>query len=420
MAKKKAEKPQRIFTKQQLSRWQQQEKRRRIILWVGISIIVAVLAIVGVGWFLGQYQPLHKSAIRVNDTEFNMKYYIEMLKLRASNQPASYLPSIADEVINNIEQNELIRQEALKLGFSISDDAVREELKNANLPDNEIYRDLVRNQLLINKLLDEYFDQPVPVSAEQRQVMAMLLESKPQATEVRARLENSENFTELAGELSLEPFTKANKGDLGWHPREVLNDLLDASIVENIFSAEVGVLSQPLYDDEIVKGIGYWLVKVLDRNEEEEEASVQIMLVDNEAEAREIIDRLKAGEDFAALAKEFSLLEGVEENEGEYALTKGIFSPVIEDYVLNPDTELETISEPIRDETVTTEGGYWLIKVVAEDMNRQIEKDDRDWLKTKLLNQWLSSLWGNPENKVDNSYLDDAKKAWAIEQVLKG
>jgi hypothetical protein len=144
------------------------------------------------------------------------------------------------------------------------------------------------------------------------------------------------------------------------------------------------------------------------------------MLVDNEAEAREIIDRLKAGEDFAALAKEFSLLEGVEENEGEYALTKGIFSPVIEDYVLNPDTELETISEPIRDETVTTEGGYWLIKVVAEDMNRQIEKDDRDWLKTKLLNQWLSSLWGNPENKVDNSYLDDAKKAWAIEQVLKG
>jgi parvulin-like peptidyl-prolyl isomerase len=420
LAKKKAEKPQRIFTKQQLSRWQQQEKRRRIILWTGISIIVAVLAIIGVGWFLGQYQPFHKPAIRVNDTEFNMKYYIEMLKLNAQNQPASYLPSIADEVINNIEQNELIRQEALKLGFSISDDAVREELKNANMPNNEIYRDLVRNQLLINKLLDEYFDQPVPVSAEQRQVMAMLLESKPQATEVRARLENSENFTELAAELSLEPFTKANKGDLGWHPREVLNDLLDASIVENIFSAEVGILSQPLYDDEIVKGIGYWLVKVLDRNEEEEEASVQIMLIDDEAEAQEIIGRLKAGEDFAALAKEFSLLEGVEENEGEYALTPGMFSPVIEDYVLNPDTELETISEPIRDETITTEGGYWLIKVVAEDMNRQIEKDDRDWLKTKLLNQWLSSLWGNPENKVDNSYLDDAKKTWAIEQVLKG
>ena len=348
-----------------------------------------------------------------------MKYYIEMLKLRAENQPASSLPYLADEVVRNIEQNELIRQEVLKLGISVSDDAVKKELKNAELPNDEVYRDLVRNQLLINKLLDEYFDPQVPVSAEQRQVMAMLLESRPQATEVRARLENGESFPELAAELTLEPFTKANNGDLGWHSREILNDMLDASIVENIFSAEVGVLSQPIYDDEITKGIGYWLVKILDRNEEEEEAHVQIMLVDNEAEAQEIIGRLKAGEDFAALAKEFSLLEGVEENEGEYALTPGMFSPVVEEFVFDPDTGLEVISEPIRDETITTEGGYWLIKVVAEDKDRQIEDKDRDWLKAKALNQWLSLLWDNPENKVDDSYLNDTKKAWAIEQAQK-
>ena len=419
MSRKREGKPQRIPTKQQLSRWQQQEKRRRIILGVGIFIIVTVLAIVVVGWYTGQYQPLHQTAIRVNDAEFNMKYYIEMLKLRAENQPASSLPYLADEVVRNIEQNELIRQEVLKLGISVSDDAVKKELKNAKLPNDEVYRDLVRNQLLINKLLDEYFDPQVPVSAEQRQVMAMLLESRPQATEVRARLENGESFPELAAELTLEPFTKANNGDLGWHSREILNDMLDASIVENIFSAEVGVLSQPIYDDEITKGIGYWLVKILDRNEEEEEAHVQIMLVDNKVEAQEIIDRLKAGEDFAALAKEFSLLEGVEENEGEYALTPGMFSPVVEEFVFDPDTGLEVISEPIRDETITTEGGYWLIKVVAEDKDRQIEDKDRDWLKAKALNQWLSLLWDNPENKVDDSYLNDTKKAWAIEQAQK-
>ena len=419
MAKKKAEKPQRIFTKQQLSRWQQQEKRRRIILWAGIFIIVAVLAIIGVGWFLGQYQPLHKLTIRVNDTEFNMKYYIEMLKLHAQNRPASDLPSITDEVIKNIEQNELIRQEALKLGISVSNDAIKENLKSVDLPDDKIHQDLMRTQLLINKLLDEYFDPQVPTSAEQRQVMAMLLESRPQAAEVRAELENGENFTELATELSLEPFTKAKKGDLGWHSREILNDVLDASIVENIFSADIGVLSQPLYDDAITKGVGYWLVKILNRNEEQEEAHVQIMLIDNEAEAQEIIGRLKAGEDFGSLAKEFSLLEGVKENEGEYDMTTGMFSPVVEQFVFDPDTELETLSEPIRDETITTKGGYWLIKVTAEDMNRQIEKDDRDWLKTKLLNQWLSSLWVNPENKVDDSYLDDATKAWAMEQAKR-
>ena len=418
--KKKAEKPQRILTKRQLSRWQQQEKRRRIILGVGIFIIVTVLAIMGVGWYIGQYQPLHRLAIRVNDTEFNMKYYVEMLKLRGEDQPASYLQNLADEVVINIVQNELIRQGALKLEISVSDDAVKKELKSSDLPNNEVLRDLMRNQLLIGKLLDEYFEQQVPLSAEQRHVMAMLLESEEQAIEVRARLENDESFTEVAEELTLESFSKANQGDFGWLPKEILNDLLGTSMVEYIFSAKAGVLSQPSYDEEISKGVGYWLVKVLDRNEEEEEAQVQVMLLGSEAEAQEVIGRLEAGEDFATLAKEFSQLAGVEENEGEYMLAPGTITPILDEFVFDPETELETLSEPIRDETIATEGGYWLIKVVAEDEDRRIEAEDRDWLKAKALNEWVTSLWEDPENEVDDSYLNDEKKAWAIEQAMKG
>jgi len=418
--KKKAEKPQRILTKRQLSRWQQQEKRRRIILGVGIFIIATVLAIMGVGWYIGQYQPLHRPAIRVNDTEFNMKYYVEMLKLRGEDQPASYLQNLADEVVINIVQNELIRQGALKLEISVSDDAVKKELKSSDLPNNEVLRDLMRNQLLIGKLLDEYFEQQVPLSAEQRHVMAMLLESEKQAIEVRARLENDESFTEVAEELTLESFSKANQGDFGWLPKEILNDLLGTSMVEYIFSAKAGVLSQPLYDEEISKGVGYWLVKVLDRNEEEEEVRIQVMLFGSEAEAQEVIGRLEAGADFATLAKEFSQLAGVEENEGEYMVIPGMISPVLDEFIFDPETELETLSEPIRDETIATEGGYWLIKVVAEDEDRRIEAEDRDWLKAKALNEWVTSLWEDPENEVDDSYLNDEKKAWAIEQAMKG
>ena len=418
--KKKAEKPQRILTKRQLSRWQQQEKRRRIILGVGIFIIVTVLAIMGVGWYIGQYQPLHRPAIRVNDTEFNMKYYVEMLKFRGEDQPASYLQNLADEVVINIVQNELIRQGALKLEISVSDDAVKKELKSSDLPNNEALRDLMRNQLLIGKLLDEYFELQVPLSAGQRHVMAMLLESEKQAIEVRARLENDESFTEVAEELTLESFSKANQGDFGWLPKEILDDLLGTSMVEYIFSAKAGVLSQPLYDEEISKGVGYWLVKVLDRNEEEEEVRIQVMLLGSEAEAQEVTGRLEAGEDFATLAKEFSQLAGVEENEGEYMLAPGMITPILDEFVFDPETELETLSEPIRDETIATEGGYWLIKVVAEDEDRRIEAEDRDWLKAKALNEWVTSLWEDPENEVDDSYLNDEKKAWAIEQAMKG
>jgi len=420
LAKKKVEKPQRIFTKRQLSRWQQQKKRQRIILGVGIFTIASVVAIMGVGWYLGQYQPLHQTAIRVNDTEFNMKYYIEMFKVDSWNRPASYLPYLADEVVKKIERNELMRQGALKLGISISDDEVKEELKSYNLPNEDIQRDLIRTKLVISKLLNEHFEPQVPVSAEQVHLMAMLLESVEQATEIRAKLEDGESFAELAEELSLDYFSKTNQGDFSWHPKVILNELLSTSIVEDIFSAEVGVLIQPMYDEEKSKEVGYWLVRVLDRNEEEEEAQIEVMLLGNEAEAQEVISRLEAGEDFATLAKEFSQLEGVEENEGEYEITTGMVSPALEEFVFNPETALETISEPIRDDTIATEGGYWLIKVIAKDEDRRIDKEDRDLLKSEALDEWVSSLWDDPENEVDDSYLDDEKKSWAIEQATKG
>ncbi|MQY80953.1 MAG: protein export protein, partial [Dehalococcoidia bacterium] len=58
MAKKKREKPQRILTPHQVSRWEQQKKRQRLILMTGIFVIVSAFAIVIVGWYLGQYKPL--------------------------------------------------------------------------------------------------------------------------------------------------------------------------------------------------------------------------------------------------------------------------------------------------------------------------------------------------------------------------
>jgi len=425
LAKKKLEKPERVFTKRQLSRWEQQKKRQRIILGLGIFIISAVLVIMGVGWYISQYQPRQQTVIRVNETEFTMKYYLDMFKVYSWNRPASALPYLADEVAKNIERNELMRQGALKLGISVSDDAVAEDLKLYSLPDKDVQRDLVRAKLLISKLLDEHFDHQVPTSAEQVHVMAMLLESEPQASEVRDRLENSDNFTELTAEFSLDYFSKLNQGDYGWHPEEILKEVLPAHIVEYAFNTGADVLSQPLYDEEMSKGVGYWLVKILDRTEEEEEEEegevyVQAVLLGSEVEAQEIRERLETGEEFAALAKEFSQLEGVEENEGKYLLSPGMMTPAVEEFALDPELELETISQPIRDETVSTEGAYWLVKVVATEENRQIDEGDRDLLKSEAFDEWIASMWDDPANVVDDSYLDDEKKAWAIEQVTKG
>ena len=113
MAKKKVGKPKREVTKRQLSHWQRQRRRQRIILGLGIFIVAAVLGIMGAGWYISYYQPRHQIVIRVNNTEFNMDYYIKALRFYGRGQPVQYMQFMADEVVKLIEQNELVRQVAM-------------------------------------------------------------------------------------------------------------------------------------------------------------------------------------------------------------------------------------------------------------------------------------------------------------------
>jgi parvulin-like peptidyl-prolyl isomerase len=420
--KKKTEKPQREFTKRQLSQWQRQKRRQRIIFSGGIFIIAAIILIVLVGWYISEYRPLHQTAIRVNDTEFEMGYYIDALKIGGREQSVEYVQSLADNMIREIEQIELMRQGALQLGISVSDDEVKDKLEGSDIPISDASLDLVRGQMLRERLYNEYFKSQVPVSAEQVHIMAMLLESESQAAEIRTRLQNSENFTALAEEYSLDYYTKNNKGDLGWHPEIILAELLGSSVPgEYAFGSEAGVLSQPRYDKEISKEVGYWLVRVQEREGDETEALVQAILLGSEEEAQDVRARLEAGEDLATLAEELSQFEESQKQGGELGVvSEGDTSPAVDGYIFNPETKVGTWSEPIHDETAVTKGGYWLINVLDRDDDRQLEGDDRDFLMTKALNEWVVLLWVNAGDNVDDSYLDYEKKAWAIERVMKG
>ena len=430
MSKKKVEKPKRKVTKRQLSRWQRQKRRQRIILTAGISIVVAVVGIVSAGlyyqWYVPEVKPLKETVIEVNGTEFRMDYYIEALKFQAGDQPPEVVQFLLDWVLESIKQNELIRQGALALGFSVSDDEirqeieVRQEIEEKDYPDNQAVRDIVRTQLLITKLREEYFEPQVPTSTEQRHILAMFLESQSQANEVRDRLEAGEDFTELAGELSLDNLTKEENGDLGWRPRGVLNGLLNTTVVDNYaFSQPVAVLSQPIFDEEKSKGLGYWLVQVLERKAEPEEAHVQAMLLASEEEAQSIRTRLEDGEDFAQLAAELSLLPNASDNKGDLGwITKGTIGQAVEEFIFSIDTEVGSLSQPIRDEGQTTSGGYWLLKVLDSD-TQEISDENRGLLVSKAMDDWMSSLLDDPENNIV-SYLDDELREFAARKAVEG
>lgn len=426
MAKKsKIVKPHREMTKRQLSHWQQQQRRQRIIFIAGIAIIAVVLLIVGFGWLVGDYLPMHQDAIYVNGREFNMKYYIDMLRVTTQGRP-EYAGYYADPIIHDIEQSELIRQGAAQLEITVSNDDVKKKLNDSQLANTEVYRDIVRTSLLLEKVRDEYFDPKVPQTSDQRHIMAMFLETQSQAASARDILVNSDNFTrdftEIAGEQSANAYSKSKKGDYGWHSQEILsNTFTTKAPVEYAFSAAVGELSEPIRDDGATKSVGYWVIKVVDISHENSEANLLGMLLGSEEEANNVIARLNAGEDFATIAKERSQTGTAQEDGGDMgAVAKGKMSAAVDSVVFNAATQPDTLVGPIRDETVETKGGYWLVKVVDEQAARPTSTEDRDYLKSKALQEWVDALWADPNNVIDDSALTDEKKGWAVTQAIGG
>lgn len=420
--KKKTEKPQREYTRRQISHLKKQRRRQHIVFYGGIAIIAAVILIVLIGWLMADFVPLHKTAIKVNDTDFNVSYYIDMLKIARANQPDQNIQSLISNVTGQIEQGELMRQGARNLGITVTDEETRKALEDMGAPVTDAYIGLWRDQLLRARLKDEYFEPLVPESDNQVYPMIMLVESEDVADSIISRLQSGDNFTALAEEYAQNYYSKnVNKGDFGWHPRSILMDQLGSSIpVDYAFTAEVGALSDPLFDEDAYMQLGYWLLRVNDRPADDS-ANVSALLISSQELAEDVRARLEAGEDLGPIADELSNYSPSREKHGELGimLQSDNISDPFNGYVFNPETLLGEWSEPLRDEKFWSRGAYWLVKVVDRDNDRKLSDEDRTHLIDKSFEDWVSALWSIPGNVVDDSNLTPELMQWIIERATE-
>jgi parvulin-like peptidyl-prolyl isomerase len=425
--KKKAEKAPREFTRRQLSHFRRQQRRQRIYFFGGVAVIAAVVLIILVGWFVGEYMPLHRTMLNVNGVEFNMSYYIDVIKINVTNHKGTAIQVLANNSVQQMEQNELIREGAEKLGITVDKKDVENQLKQSNIPVTDGNVGMFGAQLLQQRLRNEYFSKLVPASDNQVDSMVMMVESDNVGQEVRNRLLSGDNFTALAGEYAQNYYSKSvNKGDFGWHPASILTEQLGSSIpVDFAFSADVGALSEPLSDNESWKQLGYWLIRVRDRPEAAT-ANVSAVLISDLELAKSIKARLEAGEDLGPIADEYSNYSPSQEGHGELGLLtkpeeagKTAVSAAFDGYVFNPETELGKWSDPIRDDTYWTKGGAWLVKVVDRQENRKLSDEDRNHLIDNAFNDWFATISADPANVVDDSYLTQDMQKWAMDRVTK-
>ncbi len=127
------------------------------------------------------------------------------------------------------------------------------------------------------------------------------------------------------------------------------------------------------------------------------------ILVDTENEAKKILTEIKAGGDFAALAKDYSKDPGSKELGGDLGyFSKGKMDPEFEKaaFALKPGE----ISDVVK-----TTFGYHIIKVTGERTSLSFD-DAKDYIKSNLEN--------SKKEEDFNKYLDEWKKQSKIEKYL--
>lgn len=393
------------------------------MLAAGAFVIAAIIGIIGYGYYASEVKPLHQPAVRVNSTIYNMGYYTNTLRILYAGGGTGLPPaSLVDYTVQVIQQNELVKQKAAELGVEVDQEEIDKGISKRGFPNDREHRDMVAAELIMGKLREDYFAAKVPTMARQVHALAMVLEDEEKAREIRTRIEVGGNFTALAQEFSQEDITKAKGGDLGWLCQEYASIWFSSPAFESTaFALEVDELSEPIYDEAVEKNVGYWIIQVLEKkNGSEENASeqihVQAILLGSRTDAEMVKSRLEAGEEFATLARELSQDPWSREEGGDLGwLGRGVRSESFDSVAFSLDSSV--ISDPVRDEAVRTTSGYWLIKVLEKDANRTIEKEHRDIMISKLLNDWVSQLWEDSKEQIE-SYIDEQKRDWALDRVI--
>jgi parvulin-like peptidyl-prolyl isomerase len=413
--KQKKATPERVPTKHQLSKWQRQTRIRRIVIIAAIVFLVGISSWVGIGYYKdykASTATWREVMIEVNDVPFTMEYFVNALDAYANlygmNSTTIYYYGnyIANMVADDIVNSELLRQGAESLNITVTTAEIDAALPKYGLPNDSTHQDIVGAILLGEKLKEEYFGPGLNNTMEQAHVQVMLVESQEVAAELIAEIEAGGNFTALAKEFSC---NSSVEGDLGWLPEELMPNTMIATAAFNLTPGEI---SQSIYDETAIKDVGYWLIEVTAK--QDDKINARAMLLGSEAEAEQVKAKLVSG-NFSSLAMEYSQ-DKSKDTGGELGwLQVGNMSSTAFDQVAF-NLAVNEVSEPVKDESVQTTRGYWLVKVIDRG-DHELEEEVREGLINKHFNDWIEEL---AENSTIKTYLDVDKISWAINQVLAG
>jgi len=150
-------------------------------------------------------------------------------------------------------------------------------------------------------------------------------------------------------------------------------------------------------------------------------ARISHILVDDEQKAKELISRIKSGEDFAELARQFTQDEGTKSNGGrvDSDVSEGAYIPGIGTYEELNKMIFSTNAPAVLDEPFKTDKGWEVVKVETIAADRQKSLDEvRQQVMSMLANQkrqdvqrdYLEKMMNEHNVIIHTSALSDTQK----------
>lgn len=181
-------------------------------------------------------------------------------------------PTLDQQILETLIEQELISQGATALNVTISDEAIQAEietLKSAagneeswqnwlaqnNITEAEL--PAVQRETLLTQSVRDVLLQPYLGDVEQVNARHILLQDEASARAVLAELAAGADFTNLAAQHSTDTTTRDTGGDLGWFT-EI--ELVDMDLAALAFELDVNLIAGP-----VESRLGWHIIQVLDK-----------------------------------------------------------------------------------------------------------------------------------------------------------
>jgi parvulin-like peptidyl-prolyl isomerase len=269
----------------------------------------------------------------------------------------------------------------------------------------EEFRDLFATFLMKDKLAKNApleFD----TTAEAVKVRYILIKPEPEVPLVKREadalkaimdarkriVDDGEDFATVAKEVSEDPGSAPNGGDLGCFSKGQMVPEFEKAA----FDLEKGEVSQPVKTD-----FGYHIIQVYDTKPDEGQVCARHILIrvdrspDQDAidkadadalkEAEEVKARIESGEDFATVAKEVSDDEATASKGGELGwVFRGQKGDAFDEVAFSLDPG--QIGGPIK-----MDDGYAIIQVEEKDPEHQVDEKEMETRRQQAFNDWLNA-----------------------------